>query len=464
MKLLNIIWLFIVFLSFNVSSSETSTIEDLKMRVSELEADKLINIFSFSGSLNLQYFSVETPPAKDKIDLFRLRNVLNVNADVSERVKFYSRYAMSKHFNVQTQENVPANTAADNLTSTIAHTDSKVRVERAYFDYHASENLSFSFGRLPTMGGPPLNYLNNLPRQSTYPMLAYNAELDGAAITYNLDGWVPKDHYASLRFIYTPFTHINFGNSPFPLSKPLENAAGEKSSTDLLFTFLGEYGMTGFESYLDEINFLVQYNHLNNVSFADQRLSALPQAGVNNTTFLVQYPSNFVDIKMISLNTELINIWKVGLSLYASFFMSETKTNNLARINNGASPSLGFRRNSLGTSHGQALLLSLNQNLSFSKKEYTSFGFEYFQSDKNVVSPTQLGTSEEPLGFYNTMGSAYHAYFLIPLEEVISFRLGYRHQRRRYFPSISSPSYSLGVPQSQRETIRTFYISSFLEF
>ena len=75
-------------------------------------------------------------------------------------------------------------------------------LEKAYIDVgFESIPLVLSVGRLPTFGGPPTNIRDGMPRQSTYPILAYSYNLDGIAATFNFKQYLGED--LSLRLVYT---------------------------------------------------------------------------------------------------------------------------------------------------------------------------------------------------------------------------------------------------------------------
>ena len=122
--------------------------------------------------------------------------------------------------------------------------------------------------RLPTLGGPPSNYYDGLPRQSTYPSLSYNAELDGIGLTYTFDSLLPKDHGGDVRAVYTPFSHLNFGGKETPLST-VTNSKGTKASYDPVMSFMVEYRIKDLGNFSDHFNFIGQYVKASNTTFAD---------------------------------------------------------------------------------------------------------------------------------------------------------------------------------------------------
>ncbi|MCY4524356.1 MAG: hypothetical protein OXB84_06425, partial [Halobacteriovoraceae bacterium] len=122
----------------------------------------------------------------------------------------------------------------------------------------------------------------------------------------------------------------------------------------------------------------------------------------------------------------------------------------------------GYRRETLGSVHGKSMLITLKKRLPFSFLNRPSIGIEYFTADKNFFSPTLLGSSEDATGFYSTMGNARHYFYLQPLEDELSLRLGYRVQNIKH--KSDSSKYNLGTTLTTNENIYSYYLSLLLFF
>ena len=70
--------------------------------------------------------------------------------------------------------------------------------------------MVFSFGRFPTNDGPPANLKDGISAQGTYPIMTYNLILDGFALSYKFDKYLPKNQSLNFKVLYTPLGNINF--------------------------------------------------------------------------------------------------------------------------------------------------------------------------------------------------------------------------------------------------------------
>lgn len=108
---------------------------------------------------------------------------LNMNADVSEYVKFYGRLSMARYWGQLGSQfsgkPIDLDSGRNPATSGTA-----LYVTRAYVDIFATPELIFTIGRQPGTEGPGSNLRNNALRQSTYPALFLNTLGDAAIVTY----------------------------------------------------------------------------------------------------------------------------------------------------------------------------------------------------------------------------------------------------------------------------------------
>ena len=440
--------------------------QNLSERVDNLEAEAILNIFSFSGSLKGQYFKV-TNPNNEKLDLYRLQSSLNVHADISPRLKFNSRYMMGKYFNTLTQERFTILDTRKSLTAAHNYNDSRLHVERAYVDYFLKgTSLAFSIGRLPTFGGSPLHYYDNLPEQSTYPMMAYNAELDGLALTWDMHRTLSSKHSGIIRFIYTPLSHLNYTQIPYyPLDLPTTATNDRKMTSDFIGTFTAEYSYSPQKSFFDQWGVKFFYTSLDDISFPDL---VIPADIVNSTPpySVIRFPDKMMDIRLLSIHNEFRNIAGSGLSLHASILHSYLTTHRLAVL--GANTllglperELGFRSEETGTIKGRTYLLTLKQKLSYPKNHHV--GLEFLKGDKKAFIPSQLASEEDSTNFYATMGKAWHFFYLWPLEKHLFLRLGYRKQKIDHELNYIG-NFGMGSPSPVDNEITSWYSNILIHF
>lgn len=108
---------------------------------------------------------------------------LNMNADVSDYVKFYGRLSMARYWG-QLGSQFRGNPIDLDAGRNPASSGSALYVSRAYVDIFATPELIFTIGRQPGTEGPGSNLRNNALRQSTYPALFLNTLGDAAILTY----------------------------------------------------------------------------------------------------------------------------------------------------------------------------------------------------------------------------------------------------------------------------------------
>jgi len=208
--------------------------EDLKAKVKELEK-RLEDVeysnmgkksFYIGGNLINHYENyheaAKISGANDDhntLNVFATVFALDLNFDVSSRLKIYSRTGMSKFWNTANSSNhdnaqqYSRNNAADSwdtsMLGSYGFTGSGLFLDRAYFSYAVTDTIMIAAGRMPTNQGSPSNQLDALERQGTYPRFAYNAIYDGAAISYDFKNFLPKNHSLRARAFYTPFINVS---------------------------------------------------------------------------------------------------------------------------------------------------------------------------------------------------------------------------------------------------------------
>lgn len=128
----------------------------------------------------------------------RLR--LTISYDVTDNLRFYGQLAAYKYFNEITSRVVDLD-----MVSSRYPRDNTIRVERAYFDWFATNWLVFSVGRVAAPEGPPAELKENTTRSATWGVQMVEAELETAMVTVHLTTGT------YLRVFYMPFsTHADY--------------------------------------------------------------------------------------------------------------------------------------------------------------------------------------------------------------------------------------------------------------
>jgi len=246
--------------SSQVATAEPQTVtleqfNQLKARMDEAELRDSLKTFLWSGVLINRYesfYSKDVPPtgatSSNYINGWSTAMELNVDSKLNQKVAFYGSIGMSKLWNNSGRiEGGPywSNTAGNNgwgfsqsQTGSYGLGGPGAFIDRAYMSYKFDIPLTFSIGRLPTNGGPPIEQLDGLDQQGTYPRFSYNAIFDGMALSYDFSGALPSNQSLRLTAFYTPF--VNIDNTTRTLQS--QTPSGTKiNSTNDQFTLLLNY-------------------------------------------------------------------------------------------------------------------------------------------------------------------------------------------------------------------------------
>lgn len=440
----------LVLISSNCSFASSKTLEE---RVAELEANQTVNIFNFSGFLSTRYDDIDakqTYPATTAFEghtqHWRLKSVLNINANVSSRTKFYSTLAVSKKFNKWNSKSSGSGTAAiylSELEESRSNNGSQVYLEKAYADYSISDNTVFSFGRLPTVDGPPSNLPMGKARMGTYPSMGYNATFDGMAFSYKKA--INEDQNLSLRLLYTPFTYYtNSQGKMFDPPSGLSNIVinNEKVNSETrMFAEMLEYSIknTPVAQDFSLILFMYQTEKLA-IDGADFNAGSGAGSGLINLKFSAEV-----------LLAQLEKVAGSDLDLALTILTSKVQNRGVVTVP-GAGSIYGFGASySEETLSGSSLLLSGRY-----KFNNLYVGAEYLQGGKNVFNYSPA--SEYLTGFYSTAGKGLHLYTLYKIAPELGLRLGYVDQQYENTP------FTFGPVASTDRKITTVYSEIRLDF
>lgn len=436
-----------------LANAQTMSVED---RLAELEANQSLNIFKFSGTLETWYDSIKakqttnnaaTTAYEGNVDYMRLRASINMDADVSKRVKFFSRFTTSKFFNKYFSQAtaaragvIPAPTVNPEFAESRDEKGSQVYLEKAYADVTVGDSgFIFSFGRLPTMDGPFVHYPNGKARSGTYPALMYNASLDGLAGSYNLKSDAGD---FSARLIYTPQTYLassagTTNKVPSYQTSPIVGT-GRGNTTNTLTSLMLEYSkkMDG----VGDLNVIFQGYQTGEVE--------TPGSAFNNGTATSGSVTSKVSAN--SLTASMDNIASLGLDFGVTYLASEVQ--NQGTITIGPSSIYGIGASKAGeTLTGSSVLATLRYRIAD-----FYLGAEYLDGGKNVFI-YDVG-ADNLTSFYSTPGTGTHAYIMYKMLPELGLRLGYMHQEYKTTPFTFGPS----VDTDRK--IETYYANLRLDF
>ncbi len=448
----NLKFVLIVLLSVFVNSSFAST-KTLEERVAELEANQTVNIFNFSGFLSTRFDHIDAKQTTPSTTAFeghtqhwRLKSGFNINANISPKTKFYSTFAVSKKFNKWNSKTNGSGTAAiylSELEESRGNNGSQVYLEKAYADYSISDSTVFSFGRLPTVDGPPSNLPMGKARMGTYPSMGYNATFDGMALSYKKP--INEEQNLSLRLLYTPFTYYtNSQGKMFDPPNGLSNVVinnNRINSETRMFAEMLEYSIknTFIAQEFSLIYFMYQTENLA-IDGSDFNAGSGAGSGLINLKFSAEV-----------LLAQLEKVAGSDLDLALTVLMSKVQNRGIVTVP-GAGTIYGFGATyEEETLAGSSLLLSARY-----KMDNFYVGGEYLKGGKNVFNYSPA--AEYLTSFYNTAGTGIHLYTLYKIAPELGLRFGYVEQKYDNTP------FTFGPVASTDRKITTVYSELRLDF
>ncbi len=162
-----------------------------------------------------------------------IRFRLNMNADLSDGVKFHGRMVL--------QNSTQGNERLCILSRDVKSEDSSTAfdVDRAYIDYTPNKfsdyAFTFSFGLLPTTSGTPMQFAQNSARSSMFPALVFNMN------TYGMIGTQKLGEETFIRAIIAQAYTMRANFYPYQCNREnINNAHVFGLYGDTKFNFLGE--------------------------------------------------------------------------------------------------------------------------------------------------------------------------------------------------------------------------------
>jgi len=460
-----------------VASTSVALAEgSLEDRVANLEADKALNTFHFSGALWTRYDDITASQTgssvlNDHTDYMRLRAALNSDADVSNNIKVYTRFATSKFYNrwaTQTPNTLAPNGASTAGTPTLPSgfvTDlgasrneqngPTLMLEKAYADYSPDgSKFVFSFGRLPTFDGPLTHMSKDKARQGTYASLTYNAVLDGLALSYN-DKLGGGDF--SARVIYSPFTY-NESNAGFiapavpsniHAPTPTNNATGAPMRTiDDMVTLMLEWdkdlGTAG------KIAVMYQGYDLTDAAYTGADFHVTDNTGGN---FGMVSGTGEIDVGVIAhtLTVEWDHFLGSNFDLGYSFLNSTVSNSGQMSLGTSTYYGIGATAANQSISSSESLVV-----LKYRVNNKMTIGTELLFGSSGIFSYDSC--SEMLTGFYGTPGTSSNSFMTYKVTPEMTAVLG------AVFQNYSALPMAFGPVTSSNRTIQTYFTSLNVDF
>ncbi len=394
---------------------------------------------------------------------------LKLKAKLTDEIKFHTTLSMYKLWGADTYAEFPNRR---DLNENSYPSDSGVGVSRAYLDYRPKwldQRVNFEVGRLPTNYGLSSSFRYDLPRLGAYPDLAFNAESDGAALTFYLHDWLPLESPALTVVYGKQISDVD--GTPF---------RDDNMDVDDSTVMIGQFE-TGLP-FLKRSSLVLNWLHVFDVRPPDIT-SYTPYNTVEHM------PDSLGDLDKLTAYFEMLDIADSGLDMFVSgsVLFSDPK-NDPAQFSYAHDPALlvlaqggllppdalqaipdsyvGLLTDDNQDSHtGTAFHAGLRYKLPFESILNPKIGVEYNWGSE-YWNALNYG-AQDPRQKLNVRGWAFEGYYVQPLiEDLFKLRLGYQFIHRDYtttneFVQIES---IYGQPTETDINEQIWYLSTVLSF
>lgn len=385
-----------------------------------------------------------TTVAEDQSDNSRYGRMffnLDFESTPSDKLTFYGRLSMAKYVSEISRTGSGSRTDAfGDLAAGATAGDASVWVERAFANYKMTDDLTFTFGRLPTIDGAPKHHHNNTPMAGSYPILAFSAIFDGMALTQTFGNHL-------VRVIYSPLSTPNFRDN---ITRQ-NNESGDRLDRMIdTFAFMYEY-QNNQVSFAKNFHFIFTDNNGTNMPFAGTDLE--------------------LSFNRMSWYAEAVGVADSNFDLIVHGVSTTTKSRGVL---NSKAPGLGAEVPTLttradgtwlgikdegGESTGSAFGLLVKYN--FRTKSWLKnsiIGVEHFQGEEGAFLYDSANL--DPVAMYATYGTAQRLFFAKDFDGGLKWNLQYMTQQSDYQYPLS------GLIGTAQEIDRTtsFVSSSFTAY
>ncbi len=345
---------------------------------------------------------------------------LNLEAKITNNLFFHGRLAVYKNWADSDRITMYADPNRAHVPD-----DTTLKLDRAYVDWiipHTPIPLALTFGRQPSTEGPPFEFKENRPRQSTYPALLFDGEADGIVLTLGLERYLHIKN-CGFRIAYGKGYQSDDDDKIY-----LDDRMG-LDDLDVLGLF--------FEGEIPNIpRSLFVISYVNGWNFVDNPLNARANLG---------------DMHLFGVHLQASNFLESGFDVFFSWGINWSDPN-------GKTVTMPFGPAGLLSSDGKhdhtgwAIYTGFRYTLPFASLNQAKIGFEYNYGSKYWFSFTQ-GSTE----IYNKLasrGNVYDFYYIQPFNKYLFLRTGYTYIDYNYTLS----GWHLGQPQRTDEDLTNFYL------
>lgn len=420
----------------------------LEQRVEELELSRDMNIFKWSGKFMMKHENIaRTKDAKTlTFNATRMQYHLDMDANVSDKIKFYSRFSMTKWLNHYNRDLTKSSSLTSNQSATagtgpeanefrdlIAGDETgygpAVVVEKAFFNWSVTDGFALSIGRLPTLDGNPVNMYSDTSKEGGYPHLAYSYTLDGIAGAYNFKNWMPAGHSFTTRVIWTPLQTI--GDTTYSRVYTGTNANGGFTLKHTnIYTAMGEYSWRPNNGLFADFTFIPQFTMMKDNQFGNYSTDSL-------FTDATRPPS--IDYNIQTAYAQFVDIMGMGLDLALAYSQTSVTTHGGICVSVAAGHCAQFRNifhtyqtTSPGTTlpypeketKGNGYVATLKYKLPIVMLKRPSLGVEAQKGSHGWFRPD--GARLDEIDFYSTRGHGYHVFWVQPITSELKMTVGWK--------------------------------------
>ena len=374
-------------------------LDSLDDRITDLEATQALQRVHLSGVLinRFEYYDTHygvpgEAKEHDVVKPFSTYFAINVDFDVTSKLKVYSTLAMSKFWQNDGRYEYAGNWQASEGGS-YGYGGSTPMFDRAYMAYTFNFPLTLAVGRMPTNNGMPINQLDGLAREGTYPRFAYNAIFDGIAAVFAFTRYLPEGHSLQLRAFYTPQIFVSKNDR----TRQLVDGTYKVNSNTLQYALLLEYSTTRLGRLADVLNLYYMFYQYSNF-YND---------GASDTT----PPQNPLDSALANMGyIGLEGIGRIGLNASLSGLFYRTTEKQLDGTIGGTTTSASY-------------LVNVNKSLNFIHQG-TLIGAELIKTDASFYLDEWTYLNVIP--FYSTPASkGVHVFAATALGNNLRLRVGW---------------------------------------
>lgn len=346
---------------------------------------------------------------------------VDMESKPSDRMTFFGRLSMAKYLNLASVGGTSAKTDDNyyDFRASQIPRDSQVWVERAFVNYNVGKSGVFTFGRLPTISGPPTNLKTNQPWLGNYPLAAYSGVFDGMAYTHGFAGG------QSLRFVYAPFALINFNDT----------IAGDTNENDRADTWTFMYEVERSVSWARQLHAVLMHSSFYNLGLAGSELLM----NLDRTTLYAE----FLGIK--------------GTKWDFAFSYQNTKIESENNIKSGTICYGGWVTGSCddetntGAGYGFLVRYGIGNSI--------KVGIEYYANDKNTFAVDSA--NNEVASFYSNYGTGQKFFYVQDLDGGLKVQGEYTMMQTDYVRGVSNLIGAAQEVNNQTSVITARLISNF---